>query len=126
MVESLRILVVDDLQSTRDGYREALVQVGFEVYTSADGERALQMLPIVAPQVVVLDLGLPIIDGWEVARRIKAMPDQQHIRILALTGHTSPQQRASAARAGCDAYLQKPCSPQRLIEEIERLTGHKM
>jgi CheY-like chemotaxis protein len=75
------------------------------------------------PDVVVLDLGLPDIDGWEVARRLKADSVTAGVAIIAVTGSDLPHERVSAMRAGCDRHLAKPCSPAELIAAIEQCAG---
>ena len=90
--------------------------------TAADGAAAMDVLASGAPDVIILDLELPVIDGWEVARRAKAL--NQGSRIVALTGRVSQSERASAVRAGCDLYIAKPCSPSHLVEQIYKLIGN--
>ena len=87
---------------------------------AATGEDALALALAWTPQVIVLDLGLPDIDGWEVARRLKAAAPTHTIPIIALTGADLPHERVSAMRAGCDRHLTKPCAPADLVDAIER------
>ena len=75
------------------------------------------------PDVIVLDLGLPDVDGWSVAREIRAAPTTQGVPIIALTGADLPHERASALRAGCDLHLAKPCFPAELLGAIRKLTA---
>jgi two-component system cell cycle response regulator DivK len=119
MSRPIHILLVDDDAHTREGYREFFALKGWSAHTAADGEAALRALSSVATDVMVLDLELPMIDGWEVARRVKLL--HPNTRIIALSAHTSQSQRASAARAGCDLFLPKPCSPHRLVEQVQRV-----
>ena len=99
------MLLVEDDANTRAAYAAYLCRVGADVYAVASGEHALRVSPLWAPDVIVLDLGLPDIDGWEVARRLKAAPSTAAVPIVALTGATLPHERVSAMRAGCDRYL---------------------
>jgi len=90
---------------------------------AATGEEALTLASTWTPHVIVLDLGLPDIDGWEVARQLKAAPQTTAIPIIALTGSDLPHERVSAMRAGCDRHLAKPCVPTDLVDAIQRCIG---
>lgn len=116
----VRVLFVDDDASSRAGYTTYLKGLGFDVYAVASGEQALTVAAGWAPDVVVLDLGLPDTDGWEVARRLKASSRTEAVPIIALTGASLPHERASAMRAGCDRYLTKPCVPADLLHAIRQ------
>ena len=115
-----RILFVDDNAAAREGYCTYLANHGFDVMPAASGEEALTLAMLTPPDVIVLDLGLPDVDGWDVARRLKLDPATAQIPIIAFTAATLPHERASALRAGCDRYLAKPCSPAELVEAIQR------
>jgi two-component system cell cycle response regulator DivK len=115
------VLIVEDHAATRDGLREYLTAAGFVVHECGDGADAQQVVHSAMPHLVVLDMELPGIDGWEVARRLKADEGTKHIPLIALTGHHMPQEQASALRAGCDVYLAKPCPPDRLLEQIHKI-----
>lgn len=114
------MLFVEDESATRDGYAVYLVQAGFAVKTAATGRDALAFAATWAPSVIVLDLGLPDIDGWEIARQLKAAPATAAIPLIALTGADLPHERVSAMRAGCDRHLAKPCVPAALLDAIHR------
>jgi CheY-like chemotaxis protein len=116
----IRVLFVDDDRATRDGFDAYLSGCGYGVLTVATGHEALRHASGWAPDVIVLDLGLPDLDGWEVSRRLKALPATMAIPIVALTGADLPHERISAMRAGCDRYLTKPCAPADLVDAIER------
>ena len=118
-----RILLVEDHRATRDGYRAFLTEQGFQVLTATSGRDALTQVMAERPDLVVLDLGLPDIDGWEVARQLKSEPATIDLPIIALTGAALPHERASAMRAGCDWHLSKPCTPGDLLEVIRRALG---
>jgi CheY-like chemotaxis protein len=119
---SIRVLFVDDDSATRAGYTKYLANFGYEVMPVATGAEALTLTSTCAPDVIVLDLGLPDIDGWEVARQLRAGPMTAAIPIIALTGAGLPHERVSAMRAGCDRYLTKPCSPADVADAIRRCT----
>ena len=118
-----RVLFVDDDASSREGYAAYLNGLGFEVYPVDSGEQALTVAAGWAPHVIVLDLGLPDTDGWEVARRLKASAQTAAVPIIALSGATLPHERVSAMRAGCDRYLTKPCVPADLLHAIRQCLG---
>jgi CheY-like chemotaxis protein len=118
-----RVLFVDDDSATRSGYAAHLARLGYNVQTAATGRDALTFASAWAPDVIVLDLGLPDIDGWEVARRLKAEATTVSIPIVALTGADLTHERISAMRAGCDRFLTKPCEPVDLIDAIQRCLG---
>lgn len=115
-----RVLFVEDDRETRDGYVAYLTACGYEVLPAATGDDALKLAALLAPDVIVLDLGLPDIDGWEVARQLKAADQTRAVPIIALTGADLPHERVSAMRAGCDRHLAKPCNPADLVDAIER------
>jgi CheY-like chemotaxis protein len=113
------VLFVDDDSATRDGYATHLTNCGYDVMPVASGREALALAGTWTPDVIVLDLGLPDVDGWEVARRLRAAPRTVAIPIIALTASDLPHERASAMRAGCDRHLSKPCVPADLVDAIQ-------
>lgn len=119
----IRVLFVEDNAPTREGYTTFLMRSGYEVMSAATGRQALDFAVTWAPDVIVLDLGLPDVDGWEVARQLKAAPLTLAIPIIALTAADLPHERVSAMRAGCDRHLSKPCVPADLLDGIERCLG---
>jgi CheY-like chemotaxis protein len=121
---AIRVLFIEDEQTARQGYVTYLRGRGYDVYEAATGEEALTAAAHYGPHVIVLDLGLPDIDGWEVARRLKASPHTGDVPIVALTGSTLPHERISAMRAGCDRHLAKPCVPGVLLEAIRQCVAH--
>jgi DNA-binding response OmpR family regulator len=121
LAELARILFVDDDASARAGFAQYLTANGFAVTVAATGDQALSAAHTLNINIVVLDLGLPDIDGWEVARQLKASAVTAHIPIIALTGADLPHERVSAMRAGCDRHLAKPCQPTELLATITRL-----
>jgi DNA-binding response OmpR family regulator len=120
---SKQLLIVDDDRNTREGYRMYLSTKGFSVRALEGGVDALAFAKASAPDLVVLDLGLPDIDGWEVARRLKNDDETRDIPIIAFSGRSMQHEQVSALRAGCDVYLTKPCAPDRLLGAIHKLLG---
>jgi two-component system CheB/CheR fusion protein len=117
---AIRILVVEDEAAAREGYVALLAGQRHEVLGTGTGAQALSLAATWRPDVILLDLGLPDIDGWEVARRLKAAGGTAAVPIVALTGAVLPHERASAMRAGCDRHLTKPCIPADLLQAIQR------
>jgi two-component system response regulator CpxR len=117
---TVRVLFVDDDDATRSGYSQYLAAQGFNVVPASNGNDALTAAQTLTLDVIVLDLGLPDIDGWEVARQLKGRPATAHVPIIALSGSDLPHERVSAMRAGCDRHLAKPCSPADLVAAIQR------
>jgi len=113
-----RVLLVEDEAPARRGYAAYLGIQGYEVLEAATGDEALITARAARPDVILLDLGLPDIDGWEVARRLKADDRTASIPIIALTGSDLPHERVSAMRAGCDRHIAKPCRPEAVLEAI--------
>ena len=105
------ILIVDDSADTREMYSEVFRDSGLRVVLAANGEDAVGTVSAVKPDLVIMDLAMPIVNGWEATRRIKAQPETRHIRVIALTGHVTPENLQRAQEAGADAVLTKPCSP---------------
>src|SRR3954468_757504 len=118
----LRVLVVDDDRDARAIYSMFLRAVGCRVHTAHDGRQAIEQANAHLPDVIVLDLAMPLMDGWEAAERLKHSPATRHIPIVALTAQ--PGARESAHISGCDAFLAKPCMPQLLWCEISLLLAH--
>lgn len=123
MPNGKQLLIVEDDQSSRDGYRAYLAGEGFSVHTLAGGAHAVEFVRSASPDLVVLDLGLPDVDGWEVARRLKSDEQTKMIPIVAFSGRSMQHEQISALRAGCDVYLTKPCPPDRLLSTIRKLLG---
>jgi CheY-like chemotaxis protein len=121
---SVRVLFVEDDAGARDGYVAYLTSCDYTVMPAESGGQALTLAFSWKPDVIVLDLGLPDIDGWEVARQLKASDQTATIPIIALTGSGLPHERASAMRAGCDRHMVKPCEPADLVVEIRRVSKH--
>jgi two-component system, cell cycle response regulator DivK len=115
------ILVVDDDGDQRELYRRYLTWRGLKVETATDGQQALNIVQMSFPDLIVMDLSLPHLDGWEATRRLKQDVLTRHIPILACTGHVLSASLERALDAGCDAWVVKPCLPQDLLVEIRRV-----
>jgi two-component system cell cycle response regulator DivK len=120
-VTSPLVLVVDDFQDNREMYAEFLSFSGYRVAQAASGQEALDQAFSLLPHVIVMDLSLPGIDGWEATRRLRRDDRTRRIPIIALTGHALAGHVKVAREAGCDAFVTKPCLPDVLLAEIRRL-----
>jgi CheY-like chemotaxis protein len=120
------VLVVDDFEDNRAMYAEYLAYSGYSVEQAADGEEAVKLAQHLLPDIVVMDLSLPIMDGWEATRRLKADERTRRIPVIALTGHALASHSRGAREAGCDAFLAKPCLPEKLVEKVEELIHPKI
>lgn len=114
------ILIVDDDEDNRDVFAQFLIHRGCRVELARDGFEALNRVGSLMPDLVVLDLSMPGLDGWEVARRLKAEPATCTIPLLAVSGHALADFKLRARAAGVDGYLTKPVLPQQLVQEANR------
>ena len=121
----MKILLVEDNADNRDMLSRRLIRKGYDVECAEDGAQgvALSQSQATPPQLILMDMSLPILDGWEATRQIKADPRTMGIPIIALTAHAMADDRAKAMDAGCDDYDTKPVEFPRLLEKIERLTN---
>ena len=117
------VLVVDDFEDNRAMYAEFLSCSGYRVEQASNGQEAVEITLRMKPDVVVMDLSLPVMDGWEAIRRLKADEGTRTIPIVALTGHALAIHSRGALEAGCDAFLTKPCLPDKLVEKVQELIG---
>lgn len=116
-----RVLLVDDYPDAREMYSEYLQFSGFDVIEAANGMEALQRASDASPDIILMDLSLPVMDGWEATRRLKADPHTADIPVVALTGHALQGISEGARQAGCDAFVTKPCLPEDLVLEIRKV-----
>jgi two-component system cell cycle response regulator DivK len=116
-----RVLLVDDYADAREMYTEYLEFSGFDVVEAANGMQALQRAVDTAPDIILMDLSLPVMDGWEATRRLKADHRTAAIPVVALTGHAVAGISEGAKKAGCDAFVTKPCLPEDLVREIRKI-----
>jgi CheY-like chemotaxis protein len=119
--EVARILLIEDNELNRDMLSRRLARKGYEVIVAEDGGRGLALAAEAKPDLVLMDMSLPVIDGWEATRRLKADPATRDIPVIALTAHAMASDRQKAVEAGCDDYDTKPVELPRLLEKIERL-----
>jgi CheY-like chemotaxis protein len=116
-----KVLIVDDFDDNRAMYAEFLRYSGFEVDEATNGLEAIDKARELLPDVIVMDLSLPVLDGWEATRRLKADSRTAHIPVVALTGHALEGHSQGARAVGCDEFLAKPCLPEKLLETVTRL-----
>ena len=115
------ILVVDDYQDAREMYVEYLQFSGFRVAEARNGNEAVEQAFAIQPDLILMDLSLPGMDGWEATRHLKGDERTRHIPIVALTGHALAGASEGAKRAGCDSFVTKPCLPDDLVVEVRRM-----
>jgi CheY-like chemotaxis protein len=116
-----KILLVEDNETNRDMLSRRLARRGFEMVLAVDGESGLALAASHAPDLILMDMSLPVLDGWEVTRRLKSTPATQPIPVIALTAHAMSSDREKALEAGCDDYDTKPIELSRLLEKMEAL-----
>ena len=117
------VLVVEDYPDAREMYVEYLGFAGFSVAEASNGFEAVEKALALKPAIVLMDLALPGMDGWEATRRLKADERTRHIPVVAITGHALAGHAAAAREAGCDGFITKPCLPDALVAEIRQRIG---
>ena len=115
------ILIVEDHTELRQLYATQLALSGFDVIQAGNGADAITHTTEQSPDVVLMDLSLPVVDGWEATRRLKSDRRTAHIPVVALTAHDGSGELQRATRAGCDWFVPKPCPPDALIAEVRRV-----
>jgi CheY-like chemotaxis protein len=118
-----KILIVEDNEMNRDMLSRRLARRGYSVVTAVDGEQGLVAAEAERPDLILMDMSLPVMDGWEATRRLKAESTTQAIPVIGLTAHAMAGDRDKAMAAGCDDYDTKPVELPRLLEKIEALLG---
>jgi CheY-like chemotaxis protein len=118
-----KILLVEDNEMNRDMLSRRLERRGFQVVLAVDGQQGVEMAQTEAPDLVLMDMSLPVLDGWEATRRLKADPETRGIPIIALTAHAMSSDREKTIQAGCDDYDTKPIDLPRLLGKIDALLG---
>ena len=116
-----KILLVEDNELNRDMLSRRLARKGYEVLLAEDGAKGVAVAAAERPDLVLMDMSLPVLDGWEATRRLKGDPGTRAIPVIALTAHAMSTDREKAKEAGCDDYDTKPVELERLLEKIERL-----
>ena len=119
------ILLVEDNELNRDMLIRRLTRAGLEVISAGDGQQALDIMRQETPSVVLMDMNLPVMDGWTACRQARADDSISHIPIIALTAHASDADRLAALDAGCDDYATKPVDFPGLLIKIEKITGQR-
>ena len=119
--EEALVLVVEDYQDAREMYAAYLQFSGYRVAEATNGEEAIEKTLELLPDIILMDLALPKMDGWEATRRLKSDERTKHIPIVALTGHALAGHAEGARQAGCDSFVTKPCLPDALVAEIKKM-----
>ncbi|HEX7119790.1 MAG TPA: response regulator [Longimicrobiales bacterium] len=123
MEPTKKILIVEDNEDNLMVYRTILEHVGYGVLEARDGEEGIARASESHPDLILMDISIPKIDGWEATRRLKEAEGTRDIPIIALTAHALEEDREKALSVGCDGYLAKPVEPRRVVEEVERYVG---
>ncbi|MBB4636584.1 response regulator [Longimicrobium terrae] len=119
------VVIIEDNLDNRMIYRTILEHYGYEVLEAGDGQSGVQLVRDTLPDVVLMDISIPIIDGHQATRMLKADPVTASIPVMALTAHAMAEDRQRAAEAGCDAYLAKPAEPKQVLAEVQRLIAER-
>lgn len=117
------VLLVEDNEDNLVVYRTILEHVGFSVIEARDGEEGVNRARSDRPDIILMDISIPKMDGWEATERLKSDGATSSIPIIALTAHALEEDRVKAMRAGCDGYLAKPVEPRRVVQEVEKFIG---
>ncbi len=120
-----KILLVEDNEMNRDMLSRRLARKGYEVAIAVDGQQGIEMARSETPDLILMDMSLPVVDGWEATRQLKSAPETQSIPVIALTAHAMAGDREKAVEAGCNDYDIKPIELPRLLGKIEALLGGK-
>ncbi|HNV74732.1 MAG: response regulator [Gemmatimonadetes bacterium] len=115
------VLIVEDNEDNRIVYSTILRHHGFRVSEALDGEEGIAKARRELPDIILMDISIPLIDGWEVTQTLKREAATSHIPVIALTAHAMPGDRERAMEVGCDGYLAKPCEPRAVLAEVNRL-----
>ena len=121
--EMAKVLLIEDNEMNRDMLSRRLIRRGFQVVFAMDGQQGIDLARSERPDIILMDLGLPVIDGWEATRRVKADDATRGVPVIGLTAHAMTGDREKAIEAGCDDYDTKPVEFDRLLGKIERLLG---
>jgi len=120
-----RLLIVEDNEMNRDMLSRRLAKRGYDVAIAVDGEQGLAMARSAPPALILMDMSLPGLDGWEATRQLKALPETRGVPVIALTAHAMAGDREKAIAAGCDDFDTKPVDLPRLLAKIEALLGRR-
>jgi len=117
------VLLVEDNEDNRIVYSTILQHFGYHVMEALNGEDGIAKARAARPDLILMDISIPVIDGWEATQVLKHDPETRGIPIIALTAHALAADRERAMEAGCDSYLAKPCEPKTVVSEVERFIG---
>jgi two-component system cell cycle response regulator DivK len=123
IVSEKTVLLVEDNEDNRIVYATVLEHYGYRVVEAMDGASGVRMAREMHPDVVLMDISIPVMDGWRATSLLKRDPDTTGIPVIALTAHALPEDRERSASVGCDGYLPKPCEPSRVVAEVKRVLG---
>jgi two-component system cell cycle response regulator DivK len=115
------VLLAEDFEDARELYRDYLEFSGFTVKTASNGREAIDQAIALEPDVILMDASMPVLDGWQATRELKANPATQHIPVLALTAHAFDDARQQARAVGCDGFVTKPCLPDDLVAKVRAI-----
>lgn len=124
-MEQRTVLLVEDNEDNRIVYATILDYRGFRVYEASNGEEGIRLARETLPDAILMDISIPIIDGWTATEMLKKDPETAHIPIIALTAHALASDREKAFAIGCAGYLSKPCEPRTVVAEVERVIGER-
>jgi CheY-like chemotaxis protein len=122
---SKTVLLVEDNEDNRIVYSTILQHFGYRVMEALNGEEGIAKARAEKPDLILMDISIPIIDGWEATQVLKRDPDTKHIPIIALTAHALASDREKAMEVGCDSYLAKPCEPKAVVSEVQKFLGKR-
>jgi CheY-like chemotaxis protein len=122
---SKTVLLVEDNEDNRIVYSTILQHYGYRVTEALNGEEGIAKARAEKPDLILMDISIPIIDGWEATQVLKRDPDTKHIPIIALTAHALASDREKAMEVGCDSYLAKPCEPKAVVSEVQKFLGKR-
>ena len=117
------VLLVEDNEDNRIVYSTILQHFGYRVTEALNGEEGIAKARTEQPDLILMDISIPVIDGWEATQVLKRDPKTRRIPIIALTAHALASEREKAMEVGCDSYLAKPCEPKTVVSEVERFIG---
>ena len=120
---SRTVLLVEDNEDNRAVYSTILQYFGYGVLEAADGAEGVRLAREHRPDLILMDISIPVLDGWQATQQIKGDAETAAIPVIALTAHAMPEDRQRSVTAGFDGYLAKPCEPRRVIEEVQRFIG---
>lgn len=120
-----KVLIVEDNEMNRDMLSRRLARKGYEVVVAVDGGEGVALAASEAPDIILMDMSLPVIDGWEATRKLKAAAETSQIPVIALTAHAMSTDRDKALEAGCDDFDTKPVELPRLLQKMEQLLAPK-